>query len=73
MQLSAESSLREMHAEMQEIREMQEACEKNAQRALAAILEVSVEFADVQRRLENSDSVLSRLVKTCNVENSNQE
>jgi hypothetical protein len=32
------------------MREMQEACDKNAQRALAAILEVSVEFVDVQRR-----------------------
>ena len=35
-----------------------------AQRGLATILEVSVEFADVQRRLENTESVLSRLKGT---------
>jgi hypothetical protein len=38
------------------MREMQEACDKNAQRALAAILEVSVEFVDVQRRLEETEA-----------------
>jgi hypothetical protein len=36
--------------------------DKKAQRALAAILEVSVEFADVQRRIADAELVLSRLV-----------
>ena len=38
--------------EMREVREMQATSGQKANRALAAILEVSVEFADVQRRLD---------------------
>jgi hypothetical protein len=57
---------------IREIRDLQEACDSKAQRALAAILEVSVEFADVQRRLEDSESVLSRLVRTYHVKDSSQ-
>lgn len=55
------------------MREMLDAADKKAQRELAAILEVSVEFADVQRRLENAESVLARLARTCHVEDSSQE
>jgi hypothetical protein len=45
--------------EVREARQMQDASDKEAQRALAAVLEVSVEFADAQRRLEQIESVLS--------------
>lgn len=45
--------------EIREARQMQDASDKKAQRALAAVLEVSVEFADAQRRLEQIESVLS--------------
>jgi hypothetical protein len=48
--------------ELRGIREAQDSCDKKAQRALAAILEVSVEFADVRRRLEVTEFVLSDLV-----------
>jgi hypothetical protein len=56
---NAEAPMREMQEgcvrEIREVREMQDACDKKAQRALAAILEVSVEFADAQRRLEKTE------------------
>jgi hypothetical protein len=45
--------------EIREARQMHDASDKKAQRALAAVLEVSVEFADAQRRLEQIESVLS--------------
>jgi len=55
--------------DIREIREIQEACDRKAQRALAAILEVSVEFADAQRRLES----LSRLVRTNYADDTSQD
>lgn len=59
-----EGSMREMQErhlrEMREMRELQEACDRKGQRALAAILEVSVEFADVQRRLAGREASLRK-------------
>jgi hypothetical protein len=65
--------MREHHArELNQMLEKHEACDKKAQRALAAILEVSVEFSDVQRRLENTESALSRPARTRHVDDSSE-
>jgi hypothetical protein len=65
---NTEASVGEMQeghvSEMREMLEMHEIGSRKAQRALAAILEVSVEFADVQRRLQDAESALSRLRRT---------
>ena len=49
--------MREVRTEVRSMREMQEAHDKKAQRALAVMLEESGEFADIQRRVPDAEAV----------------